>query len=175
MKVFATISIVFLVDVCTGAFVTTTKTSSFFAQPAFLRASSSTKSVTGRSMTTSTPSSLPEDRFTLADQVARFARAQQEKNERYLNIESVYDPSFLQGQRVAVTGANRGIGLALATELTRAGAHVIALVRSTSKELDALKPAELIHGMDVQNDARMAQLSQQITGGPIDIVRAFFF
>lgn len=114
--------------------------------------------------------SSEDDKYTLADQVARFARAKKENNERYLNIESVYDPSFLKGLRVAVTGANRGIGLALATELTEAGAQVVALVRSTSKELDILKPAEIIEGIDVQDDATTAKLSEKITGGPIDIV-----
>jgi NADPH:quinone reductase-like Zn-dependent oxidoreductase len=115
-------------------------------------------------------SSTDSDRYTLADQVARFARAKKENNERYLNIESVYDPSFLKGLRVAVTGANRGIGLALATELTQAGAQVVALVRSTSQELQDLRPAEIIEGVDVQNDATTAQLSEKVTGGPIDIV-----
>jgi hypothetical protein len=115
-------------------------------------------------------SSTANDMYTLADQVARFARAKKENNQRYLNIESVYDPSYLKGLRVAVTGANRGIGLALATELTQAGAQVIALVRSTSKELQDLKPAEVIEGVDVQNDASTAQLGSQVKGGPIDIL-----
>jgi NAD(P)-dependent dehydrogenase (short-subunit alcohol dehydrogenase family) len=115
-------------------------------------------------------SSTANDKYTLADQVARFARAKKENNQRYLNIESVYDPSYLKGLRVAVTGANRGIGLALATELTQAGAQVVALVRSTSKELQDLKPAEVIEGVDVQNDVSTAQLGSQVKGGPIDIL-----
>jgi NADPH:quinone reductase-like Zn-dependent oxidoreductase len=88
------------------------------------------------------------DRYSLPDQVARFAKAKAENNERYLDITTVYDPSFLKGKRVAVTGANRGIGLQLATELTEAGAQVIAIVRSTSEGLEALKPAELVKGID---------------------------
>jgi NADPH:quinone reductase-like Zn-dependent oxidoreductase len=120
--------------------------------------------------TAASSSSTDSDRYTLADQVARFARAKKENNERYLNIESDYDPSFLKGLRVAVTGANRGIGLALATELTQAGAQVVALVRSTSQELQDLRPAEIIEGVDVQNDATTAQLSEKVKGGPIDIV-----
>jgi NAD(P)-dependent dehydrogenase (short-subunit alcohol dehydrogenase family) len=39
-----------------------------------------------------------------------------------------------------------GIGLDLATELTAQGAKVVAIVRSSSKELDDLNPAEIIKG-----------------------------
>jgi hypothetical protein len=46
----------------------------------------------------------------------------------------------------------------------------VALVRSTSQELQDLRPAEIIEGVDVQNDATTAQLSEKVTGGPIDIV-----
>ena len=42
----------------------------------------------------------PADRvFSIADQVARFERAKAEENERYLNIASVFDGSYLKGQR----------------------------------------------------------------------------
>lgn len=115
-------------------------------------------------------SSIDDDKYTLADQVARFARAKEQNNERYLNIESVYDGSFLKGKRVAVTGANRGIGLALATELTSVGANVVALVRSSSKELEDLNPVEIIKDIDVQDDDKTAKLAEMVTGGPIDIV-----
>lgn len=108
--------------------------------------------------------------YSLPDQPARFAQAKEENNRRYLDIASVYDPSYLKGLRVAVTGANRGVGLALATELTEVGAQLIALVRSTSPELDALNPAEVIKGIDVTDDAACAKLHEKITGGPIDIV-----
>lgn len=109
-------------------------------------------------------------RYSLADQPARFAKAKKENNQRYLDITTVYDPSYLKGLRVAVTGANRGIGLALATELTEAGANVVAIVRSSSPELDALKPAEIITGIDVTNDEQCEGIKNQIKGGPIDIL-----
>jgi hypothetical protein len=48
-----------------------------------------------------------ERTHSLADQVARFERAKTEKNERFLNIDSVYDGSYLKGKRVLVTGGNR--------------------------------------------------------------------
>jgi len=103
-------------------------------------------------------------------QPARFARAQKEKNERYLNIESVYDPSYLKGKRVAVTGCNRGVGLALAEELKAQGAKIIALCRSSSPELDKLDPEEVVLGLDVTNDKECACVASKIKGGPIDIL-----
>ena len=110
------------------------------------------------------------EQYSIPDQVARFARAQRENNQRYLDINTVYDPTYFKGKRIAVTGANRGLGLAIATEISNAGGQLIALVRNTSPELDALKPAEVITGVDVQDDAKTAKLYTQITGGPIDIV-----
>jgi short chain dehydrogenase len=108
--------------------------------------------------------------YSIPDQPARFARAKKENNQRYLDITSVYDPSFLKGKRVAVTGANRGIGLSLAKELTEAGAQVVAIVRSSSPELEALNPAEVIKGIDVSNDEQCEGIASQIKGGPIDIL-----
>ena len=64
-----------------------------------------------------------EDRvYSLADQVARFERAKKEGNNRYLDIKSVYDGAYLKGKRVLLTGANRGLGLALAKEISAQGA-----------------------------------------------------
>lgn len=110
------------------------------------------------------------DQYSMADQPARFARAKKEDNKRYLDITTVYDGSFLKGKRVAVTGANRGLGLALATELSEQGAKVIGLCRSSSKELDALNPEEVVTGVDVTDDKMCDSLPGKITGGPIDIV-----
>ena len=110
------------------------------------------------------------ERYTIPDQPARFARAKSENNERYLNIESVYDPAYLKGKRVAITGANRGIGLALAKELVAQGGKLIAIVRSSSPELDALKPEEVVTGIDVTSDEACDTIVGKISGGPIDIL-----
>ena len=56
-------------------------------------------------------------KYTIPNQPARFARAKTEGNARYIDLESLYDPSFIKGKTVLVTGCNRGIGLALCKEL----------------------------------------------------------
>jgi hypothetical protein len=115
--------------------------------------------------------SSQEGQFSIPDQPARFARAKEENNRRYLDICSVYDPSYLRGKRVAVTGANRGIGYALANELKRQGALVIGICRSSSPEMEKLELDEVALNIDVTDDEMGPKLVSQIKGGPIDIVR----
>jgi len=110
------------------------------------------------------------ERYTIPDQPARFAKAKAENNERYLNIESVYDPAFIKGKRVAVTGANRGIGYAISKELKAVGAEIVAICRSSSPELEKLEPSETILGIDVASDDACATLADKVKGGPIDIL-----
>jgi len=107
--------------------------------------------------------------YSLADQVARFARAKEEKNERFLNIDSVYDGSFLKGQRVLVTGGNRGLGLCIVKELVSQGAEVLVTCRKSSPELDAAGPAQVIAGVDVQDTASVAKMVEEVKA-PVDIV-----
>ena len=47
----------------------------------------------------------------LADQAARFERPKFEHDERFLDINTVYDGTPLVGKRVLVTGGNKGLGL----------------------------------------------------------------
>ena len=110
-------------------------------------------------------------RYSIADQQARFAKAKKENNQRYLDITTVYDNSFLKGKRVAVTGANRGLGLDLSKQLAEAGAKIVALVRKSSNELDALQPDEIITGIDVMKEECTESIKDKIKGGPVDIVR----
>ena len=69
-------------------------------------------------------------KYTIANQPARFARAKAESNKRYIDLESMYDPTFIKGKTVLVTGCNRGIGLALCKELIACGAKVIGTSRA---------------------------------------------
>jgi len=119
-------------------------------------------------------SDSPETRvYSIADQTARFARAKEEKNERYLNIASVYDGAFLKGARVLVTGGNRGLGLELVTELVAVGAHVVVVGRGSSPELDALGAGvEVVKGVDVQDSAAVAAMATKLaeTQAPFDVV-----
>ena len=58
-----------------------------------------------------------------------------------------------------ITGANRGIGLAMAKQYAQAGHEVMAICRETSEELEALAD-QVISGVDLVDDAAVAQLTQ---------------
>lgn len=55
------------------------------------------------------------------------------------------NPFSLTGQTALVTGANTGIGQAIACAMARAGAHVIAAGRSSCAETAALTGGEALH------------------------------
>jgi NAD(P)-dependent dehydrogenase (short-subunit alcohol dehydrogenase family) len=101
--------------------------------------------------------------------VKRYAKAKAEGVERVMNIDAVYDGSFLKGKRVLVTGANRGIGLALCRELRARGADVVATCRKTSEALTALEPKEVIEGVDVTDTASCERMANEVAG-TLDIV-----
>ena len=115
-------------------------------------------------------STVPEDRvYSLADQVARFQRAKDENNGRYLDIDTVYDGSYLKGKRVLITGGNQGLGLAITTELVAQGADAIVVGRRSSPELDALN-CQVITGVDVTDaEAVNGKMLDEINE-PIDYV-----
>lgn len=60
--------------------------------------------------------------------------------------------------RVAVVGANRGIGLALVQKLTAEGHQVDAFCRAASPDLEKAKPSQIIAGFDVQKWEAQASL-----------------
>jgi NAD(P)-dependent dehydrogenase (short-subunit alcohol dehydrogenase family) len=68
-----------------------------------------------------------------------------------------------------VTGANRGIGLALCAELVKRGHHVVAACRSSSPELAKLG-VEVVEGVDVATDAGIAALVKAVGDRSIDLL-----
>ncbi|HZH44820.1 MAG TPA: SDR family oxidoreductase [Lysobacter sp.] len=68
---------------------------------------------------------------------------------------------------VLVTGANRGIGLALTRHHRRRGDHVIAVCREPSAALDATG-AQVEAGVDVADDAAVATLARRLGDARID-------
>lgn len=113
-------------------------------------------------------------KYSLADQIARFARAKQEKNGRYLNIDTVYDGSGLKGKRVLVTGGNRGLGLKIVQQLVEDGAEVVVTCRKTSDALKAIVATKkvaltVVEGVDVCDTKSCESLVGKV-GGPLDVV-----
>ena len=70
---------------------------------------------------------------------------------------------------VLITGCNRGIGLQLCTQYSERGDDVIAVVRTSNPELDAL-PLRVITGVDVGDGACMSVLKDAIGDQSIDIL-----
>lgn len=68
-----------------------------------------------------------------------------------------------------VTGANRGIGLALCRQLHARGARVVAACRATSPDLDALG-VEVAEGFDVTSEASVASLAGRLAGRQLDLL-----
>ena len=70
---------------------------------------------------------------------------------------------------VVITGANRGIGLAMADKFSNSGYKVIALCRSSSAALEKLQ-LKIVTGIDVATAAGIALLQQKLKGQQIDIL-----
>lgn len=102
--------------------------------------------------------------YSLADQVARFNRAKEEKNERYLNIASVYKSESLKGKRVLVIGASRGLGLELVKQLTKDGAEAIATCRAPNAELSGAGAKQVIENVEVSSLDSLKTMAGAIQG-----------
>ncbi len=68
-----------------------------------------------------------------------------------------------------VTGANRGIGLALCKKLKEGGAEVVAVCRKSSEELDALG-VEVVSGIDVTSDVSVERLREAVGERTVDLL-----
>ena len=70
---------------------------------------------------------------------------------------------------VVITGANRGIGLAMASLFKAQGDNVYALCRNSSPELDALS-VHIIQNVDVATDIGINNITAALSGIGIDIL-----
>ncbi|GEN27823.1 short-chain dehydrogenase [Halovibrio variabilis] len=70
---------------------------------------------------------------------------------------------------VMITGANRGIGLALAGHYVDAGWRVLGVCRQSSEELDRLAE-QVIDGIDVTQPDDVARLVEVLNGQTIDLL-----
>lgn len=68
-----------------------------------------------------------------------------------------------------ISGAGRGIGLALVEALGARGDHVIALCRRAGKELTR-SGAQVIEGIDVTSDASMRELRERLGDTAVDVL-----
>ena len=123
-------------------------------------------STVGARMSTSTTDGRV---YSLADQIARFNRAKEEGNSRYLDIDTVYDGSYLKGKRVLITGGNQGLGLAITKQLVADGADTTVVGRRSSDELDQLG-CTVITGVDVTDTASVQEKMVSQVGEPFDYV-----
>lgn len=73
------------------------------------------------------------------------------------------------GKNVVITGANRGIGLAMSKVFKELGYEVFALCRNTSSTLSALE-VNVATGIDVAKDEGIAEMVKALDGISIDIL-----
>lgn len=113
------------------------------------------------------------DEYSLADQVQRFANAQAENNERFLNIDSLYNGGEIMGKRILITGGNRGLGFEIVKQAVADGATVIVLCRSSNEELEELVGKWNVYdGVDVTDSEAVDSAMKRVKsdGGALDYV-----
>lgn len=71
---------------------------------------------------------------------------------------------------VLITGANRGIGLALAEQFANAGFEVIGTARQPGRAADLKATGARVEQLDVTEQASVTALAKRLQGVPIDIV-----
>lgn len=68
-----------------------------------------------------------------------------------------------------ITGANRGIGLALSQKLAQDGYRVIGVCRQSSDELNAIAE-QVIENIDVTSEGDVSRLKSELSGTSIDLL-----
>ena len=75
-----------------------------------------------------------------------------------------------EDETVLITGANRGVGLALAEEFSRAGYSVIGTARRPEAATDLKRLSVRVVQLDVTDPESVARMAEQLAGQPIDIL-----
>ena len=73
-------------------------------------------------------------------------------------------------KRAVITGANRGIGLEIATQLSKVGYQIIAWCRQASDRLKSLPGCQVIEGVELTDASSILRASEQIGSEPIDLL-----
>ena len=73
-------------------------------------------------------------------------------------------------KRVLITGANRGIGLALSELYAARGVIVYALCRQTSDALSRIDGVKVVTGIDVTSDADLMNLKNTLLDIKLDVI-----
>lgn len=121
---------------------------------------------------TSTFLNMAEE-YSLPDQVERFAKANADNNQRFLDIDTVYNGGEIMGKRILVTGGNRGLGYEITKQAVADGATVIVMCRSSNEDLEELVGKWNVYdGVDVTDtDAVKAAMKRiKSDGGALDFV-----
>ena len=71
---------------------------------------------------------------------------------------------------ILITGAARGIGLALTRQLAARGDRVIAVCRNTSEELAQIEGIRIIADIDVADAQAVQRLGAQLDKQPLDVI-----
>lgn len=153
-----------------GLLAAASNVSAWVSQPAAITNANNALSLAGAR----TPTLLNmADEYSIPDQVQRFANAQAENNERFLNIDSVYNGFDIMGKRILVTGGNRGLGLEITKQAVQDGATVIVLCRSSNDELtDLVGKWNVYDGVDVTDNVAVDAALKRVKndGGALDYV-----
>jgi len=146
---------------------TVSNVSAFVSRPSAITKANNVLALSAESTPTMT------EEYSLADQVQRFANAQADNNERFLNIDSVYNGNEIMGKRILVTGGNRGLGYEIVKQAVADGATVIVLCRSTNDELEELVGKWNVYsGVDVTDNVAVDDALKKVKsdGGALDYV-----
>ena len=88
---------------------------------------------------------------------------------RYKRLTAPQERANKMAKTIVITGANRGIGLAMASIFSERGDSVYAVCRQSSEELDALG-VKVVSGVDVTDESGLAEMTQTLAGQPIDVL-----